>query len=242
MVSQENGEPDEASDPLMSDDLGTLLGVFPSTVLGDIVEIIKQASSWSPFPAQRALEAHGVPKGADFTRHTKAIAREILWWGSNDIHRQFGEAREWREIVQRAADEIGVTKNQCGDQQPAWRMESSIFQKAFPNWERLSQLQREEAMRAPRRGMDSARGAVSMAAGILARLVAQKILPGLGAKGVGAAFAGTVFAPAATVLGGAWAAYDLAGPGYRVIRPVVIKIAYTRQRLRDERAAAAFRE
>lgn len=45
-----------------------------------------------------------------------------------------------------------------------------------------------------------------------------------------------------TVLGTAWATYDLAGPALRVLRPVVLIVAFTRRRLREARTARAFED
>jgi uncharacterized protein YaaW (UPF0174 family) len=78
------------------------------------------------------------------------------------------------------------------------------------------------------------------AAGGMAGLGARQLLAFLAARGAGAAvpFVG----PVLTAVGAAWAAYDLAGPGYRVLRPATLLIAFHRRRLRDERASLAFRD
>jgi uncharacterized protein YaaW (UPF0174 family) len=58
----------------------------------------------------------------------------------------------------------------------------------------------------------------------------------------GAAAAVPVVGPVLATLGTAWAAYDLAGPGYRVLRPATLMIAYHRRRLREDSVAEAFRD
>ncbi|MGE0714892.1 MAG: hypothetical protein AB7P02_05575 [Alphaproteobacteria bacterium] len=53
-------------DALLSDDLATLLGHFPNDALRDLVGILKQHGSWSPFAASRAYAAHAVADDGDF--------------------------------------------------------------------------------------------------------------------------------------------------------------------------------
>ena len=229
-------------DALLSDDLPTLLSAFPNDALRGLVGIIKQHKSWTPFPANRAYDAHGLAEDADFKVHAKAIADEIMWWGSNDIHRQFGEVRGWREMVGRTAKEIGVPAAEREETRPSWRIECSIIAKMLQDWGKLTPVQRDAALGKAGIDLDGARGGLMAVAGGLARLGGQELLAFLAARGAGYALAATVFAPVATVLGTIWAAYDLAGPGYRVLRPVVLTVAYTRQRLRDERMASAFED
>ena len=69
------------TDSLLTDDLATLLRQFPNDALRDLVGVLKEFKSWSPFPANRACDAHLLPPGADFTPHADAMAAEILWWG-----------------------------------------------------------------------------------------------------------------------------------------------------------------
>jgi uncharacterized protein YaaW (UPF0174 family) len=230
------------TDPLLSDNLQDLLRVFPSDALCGLVGIVKQQSSWSPFPAPRAYEAHVLPDNADFTPHASAIANEILWWGSNDLHRQLGEERPWREVVARTAAEMKVPKEQRKDSLPAWKIEGAALQKALEDWEVLSQEQREEVLRKAGWDLSALKGGAMSAAGVAVRLGGRQLLTFMAARGAGFALAASVFAPVAPALGILWAAYDLAGPGYRVLRPTVLTIAVTRQRLRDERVAAAFRD
>src|SRR5262249_39294342 len=121
----------KSTDPLLSDDLLDLLGAFPNDALRSLVRILKQHSSWSPFPAPRAYEVHALPENADFAPYTSAIAEEILWWGSNDLHHQLGERRPWREVVAGVAAEIGVPKDQRKDSLPVWKIEGAVLQKAL---------------------------------------------------------------------------------------------------------------
>jgi uncharacterized protein YaaW (UPF0174 family) len=80
-------------------------------------------------------------------------------------------------------------------------------------------------------------------AGVAVRLGGPQLLAFVVARGASYALAASVLGPVAAALGIVWAAYDLAGPSYRVLRPTVLTIvAVTRQRLREERAAAAFRD
>jgi hypothetical protein len=110
-------------DPLLSNDLLTLLRAFPNRALRDLVGVMKGQTSLSPFPAPRAYEAHALPDDGDFLPHTDSIAREVLWWGSNDLHRQFGEDRLWREVVARTARHIDVAEEERTSDLPAWKME-----------------------------------------------------------------------------------------------------------------------
>jgi hypothetical protein len=89
--------------PLLTDDLVLLLQQFPNPALLNIVSILKEHKSWSPLPASRAYEAHEATSNDQLLPHVPAIAQEILWWGSNDVHRQFGELRDWCERPSRSA-------------------------------------------------------------------------------------------------------------------------------------------
>lgn len=227
------------ADPLLSNDLPTLLRVFPNRALRDLVGVMKRQSSLSPFPAPRAYEAHALADDGDFLPHTDSIAREVLWWGSNDLHRQFGEDRLWREVVARTARHIDVAEEERTSDLPAWKLEDAVFRKALDKWESLTPEQREEALR--RAGLDAGavKGVVVAGVGGLAHLGAQELLALLVSRGAALI---PVIAPFAMAVGVLWAAYDLAGPGYRTLLPAILIIAVTRQRLRDERADTAFRD
>jgi hypothetical protein len=227
---------------LLTDDLAALLAQFPNDALHGLVGILKSHSSWSPFPAPRAYEAHALRKTEDARPHAAAIAREILWWGSNDLHRQFGEERDWRTVVTNAATQIGVPSDARKPHFPAWRIEQALFCKALADWEKLTPEQRATALKKSGFSLDAARGGISAALGVAVRGGGGELVAFLGARGVNWAAAATALAPVATALGTLWAAYDLAGPGYRVLRPVTLAIAFTRRRLRDQQIAAAFED
>lgn len=229
-------------DPLMTADLATLLKHFTNDDLHGIVSILKQHTSWSPFPVPRATVAHNVEAGGDMRRHADAIAVEILWWGSNDLHFQFGEERTWLEVVKDTARSAGVPENERDNSLPVWRIEGALLTKVLKNWEALTPKQREEALRKAGFSTDAARGGMGVAVGAAARLGGPQLLALIGVEGAGIAFAAALLAPIAAALGAVWAAYDLAGPGYRVLRPVVLIIALTRQRLRDQRASDGFKD
>lgn len=228
------------NDPLLSDDLPTLLQSFPNNALRDLVAILKQYPSLSPFPARRAEAAHELPADGNFNVHAKDIADEVLWWGSHDIHQLFGGAPGWVDVLVNVAEHLGVPKEEREPAFPAWKVEQAIFCKVLANWEHLTPAEREAAMSEAGLDLDAIRGGVAAATGTAVTLGARQLLLLLGRSAGGAAipFLGPVLAAA----GIAWGAYDLAGPGYRVLRPVTLFIAFHRRRLRDERIAAAFRD
>ena len=227
---------------LLSDDIFSLLGAFPNDALQGVVGICKRHTSWSVFPADRAYEAHELPDGADFAAHAGAIAREILWWGSHDFARQVGKLPVWRDIVVAVARQAGVEDEHRAAQLPVWKIEQATLRKALADWERLSPEQREEILKKAGIDIGAARGGAAAAAGGLVRLGGEQLLAFLAARGAGYALAATIFAPVATVLGAIWTAHDLAGPSQRVLRPVVLTIAHTRQKLREAQVAAAFQD
>jgi hypothetical protein len=100
------------SDPLLSNDLAALLRSFPNDALRDLVAVLKQHTSLSPFPTRRAYAAHALPVGGDFTAHATAIAEEVLWWGSHDVHRQFADAPGWIEVVTGTAKHLDVPEKE----------------------------------------------------------------------------------------------------------------------------------
>lgn len=227
-------------DPLLSDDLATLLGRFPNEALSDLVTILKQHTSYTPFPARRAYGAHALPPTGDFSAHAASVAAEVLWWGSHDIHEWFADPPGWVQVLIGTAQQLGVPEKERLPILPAWKIEDAIFRKAMDAWERLTPTEREAAMKKAGINADAARGGLVAAAGGIAGLGARQLLAFLAARGAGAAvpFVG----PVLTAVGAAWAAYDLAGPGYRVLRPATLLIAFHRRRMRDERTASAFRD
>ena len=230
------------NDPLLSEDLTELLQAFPNDALRGLVGILKEQWALDPFPATRAYEAHKLAADADFTGYAAQIAAEILWWASHNLHRQFGGMPPWRDVVEKVAASIGVPAQDRTGDLPAWKIEGAVLRKALDDWEKLSPAQRQDVLAKAGVDFGAAQGGALAAAGGAVALGGDGLLAFLAARGVGFAVAGTILAPAALVLGTLWAAYDLAGPSYRVLRPVVMTISYTRQRLRDERAASAFKD
>lgn len=95
-------------DPLLSDDLAALFRSFPNDALRDLVAVLKQYTSFSPFPANRAYDAHTLPADGNFIAHADAIAAEVLWWGSHDVHRQVGDLPGWISVLLGTARSILV--------------------------------------------------------------------------------------------------------------------------------------
>jgi hypothetical protein len=229
-------------DPLITDDLALLLQAFPNDTLRAIVGVLKARWSLSLFPAARAYEVHRINDDGDFTGHANEIAAEILWWGSNDLVRQFYGMPSWRDVLAQVAVSVGVPAATLARDTPAWMIESKILQKALADWDKLTPKQREEALAKAGIDLGAIPGAVIAGAGGAAMLGADALAAFLAQRGVAALFAGTFLAPIALVAGVAWSAYSIAGPAHRVLRPVALVIAVTRQCMRDERAANAFQE
>lgn len=166
-------------DPLLSDDIVTLLRCFPNNALRDLVAILKKYTSLSPFPACRAYAAHRLPDDGDFTVHSKEIATELLWWGSHDVRRQFADSPKWKEVLIGTAKHLGIAKHiddaeQKHQRKPrAWEIEEAIFRKALDDWENLTPEQREAAMKKAGVDMGTAKGAMVVATGGLAQLGAR---------------------------------------------------------------------
>ena len=148
----------------------------------------------------------------------------------------------WRDIVVAVARQAGVEDEHRATTLPVWRIEQATLRKAMTDWERLAPEQREEVLKKAGIDINAAWGGVAAAAGGLVRLGGEQLLAFLAARGAGYALAATIFAPVATVLGAIWTAHDLAGPSQRVLRPLVLTIAHTRQRLRETQSAAAFQD
>jgi hypothetical protein len=227
-------------DPLLGNDLTALLRSFPNDALHDLVAILKDHKSLSPFSNRRAYAAHALPIDGDFTAHSTAIAEEVLWWGSHDMRRQFANAPGWIDVLKGTAKHLEVPEKERSSALPAWKIEDAVFRKALAAWEELTPAQREAAVKKAGIDVSAAKGGMVAAVGGMAHLGARQLLAFLATRGAGAAvpFVG----PVLTIVGGVWAAYDLAGPGYRVLRPATLIIAYHRRRLRDARAASAFRD
>jgi hypothetical protein len=148
----------------------------------------------------------------------------------------------WRDIVTDVARQAGVEEKDRTEGLPVWKIEQATLRKALADWEKFSPEQREEALKEAGVDASAARGGFAAAAGGLVRLGGEKLLTLLAARGAGYAAAATVFAPVATAVGAIWTAHDLAGPSHRVLRPAVLTIGHTRQKLREARAAATFED
>lgn len=159
-----------SDDPLLSDNLAVVLGQFPNNVLHGIISILREHTSFSPFPARRAKLAHAAEPDHDLHPHVPAIVEEILWWGSNEIHRQLGEQRDWPTIVLKAARQLGVPKKDADSLMPAWRIEHMLLQKALSNWEVLSPEQRDKAIRKSAWSLEDGAGGFVAAAGTFLKL------------------------------------------------------------------------
>lgn len=88
--------------------------------------------------------------------------------------------------------------------------------------------------------MDALRGAAAAGAGGIWVLGGAELLALIGVEAAGWVLAGAILAPLAVVAGMLWAIVDLSGPGYRVLRPAALTIAYTRKRLREAWINAAY--
>ena len=155
----------QSSDPLLTDHLATLLRQFPNGDRHKIVAVLREHTSWSPFSASRAAAAHAVKPGGDLCPHVDAIASEILWWGSNEFHRMFGEERTWPDVLSDTAKSMGVSSDDCVAASGACGIERALLKKAFEHWESLKPEQREEALRKAGINLDPARGGVGAAFG-----------------------------------------------------------------------------
>ena len=213
---------------LLSDDLAALLLEFPGDALHSIVSILKRHRSYWPFPVPRAYLAHELTTADDFTVHVNEIAREILWWGSNDLHLKLGEEPDWVNVLIRTACQVGVPASERQAGNPAYKLEDAIFKRVLSNWDQLAPEEREKILTKSNWDYQAGRGVLATAAGTLAKLGSRELIA-LGGSFI--ASAGVVV----PVMGALWTAYDLAGPNYRVIKPVVLTIGYTRRRLRDKR-------
>ena len=227
-------------DALLTDDLRNLLSSFPNAVLSDLVAVLKQYTSISPFPARRAYDAHNLAADGDFTAHATAIAEEILWWGSHEAHRPFSDTLRWVDVLTSLAKHLGVEEADRQAKLPAWRIEDAIFRKTMEAWERLTPAEREAAIRRAGGSAGVAKGAAATAIGVLEAVGVRQMLSAIVPRVAGAAV--PVAGPLLIAAGAAWSAYDLAGPGYRVLRPATLLIAFNRRRLRDARVAAAFQD
>ena len=154
--------------------------------------------------------------------------------------RQFGTKENYRQVVVETARSIGVDKQDRGPDQPAWRVEGAILRKVLKDWEDLAPEKRAAIIEELGGSVEPLRGALFAVPGV--GVTGAQLLGLIAARGLPFAVGGAVLVPVVTALSSLWIAYELAGPGYRVLRPAVATIALTRRRLRDERAATAFRD
>ena len=151
-----------------------------------------------------------------------------------------------------------MTKADLALDRPIYTIEGAILRTAVPDWEVLNREQRAAKLREAGMRGKSAIGLIgsipALAINVASRLgvaAGAEAAGGAAAAAGGTAAAGTgiaavmataapVVAALAAVAGTGYTIFELSGPAYRVIRPVVLLVAYTRQRLRDERNADAF--
>ncbi len=232
-------EPPPPSD-LLTDDLAELLAAFPESDLGAIVDVLKSHKSWTPFAMTSAKSARAAGPSESLRPFAGEIAAEILWWGSHDVLRSLGAAPDWRAVLADVAKAAGVPKADRAADMPAWRIEGAIITKLLADWERMSPADRAAKIRESRGDIGAAPGGALAALGLGGALGGAELLALVGAEGAGVALGAAILWPAVVAAGVLQIAYSLAGPGYRVLRPVALHVALTRQRLRDARIAASF--
>lgn len=228
------------NDPLLSDDLKTLLGRFPNDALRDLVGILKQQRAFFPYPNRRAEAAHAVHPSGDLTPHVAAIAEEILWWGSHGLDFMAQGLPRWVDILMGLANHAGAKIKDSGSSPTAWALEDAIFCHVLASWDQMSSDQREAAVKKAGVNFKVLQGGAMAAVGFALRMAVPDALA-LGAVPVGAIGAALV-GPLLGGIGLVWAGYKLSGPSYRVLYPITLTIADHRWRLRDARMAAAFRD
>lgn len=229
------------ADPLLTDDLSELLELFPNEALREILDRLAKHKSWSPFPAVRATVAHQAGPEADLRPHAAAIAREVVWWGSNDISGQFKEPPTWREILLDLARVAKVKKVKLAEASRAWEIEHEILGTVAANWESLTPEQRKDALdKAGLNKADYAKAVGGLVSGSAARVGVGPATAMLGLQGAAVTAVSAAIIPLTLALTAAWTGYVTAGPAYRVLKPVALTIALTRRQLIDARAAQAF--
>jgi uncharacterized protein YaaW (UPF0174 family) len=230
-----------SSDPLLTDDLGDLLGMFPSDALRGVLERLGNHRSWSPFSSARATEAHQAGADADLRPHAAAIAREIIWWGSNDIAAKFKKSPTWRDILLDLARVSGFKKGMLPEAAQAWEIEHAILGRAAADWENLTPEKRREVLeKAGLNPSDYAKAVGGLVGGTAVRAGVAPAAAMLGLKGVAVTAVSAAIMPVTLALAAAWTGYVSAGPAYRVLKPVALSIALTRRQMLDARAAQAF--
>src|SRR5262245_51952826 len=117
--------------PLLTDDLATLLGQFPNEALQALRAILARWS-FSPFPSRRAEIVHELPEDWDLRPYATNIAQEITWWGSNDVTSRFSGEPSWRSLVALVAQKRDVQKEERDPNAlAAWQLESALLRKCL---------------------------------------------------------------------------------------------------------------
>lgn len=252
------------ADPLLSDDLATVLSVLRQEALTEIVGVLNKNRSFTPFPMPVAKNARKAGADDNLAAHAEEIAREILWWGSNEITRQLGKSPTWRDLLISIGTALEVAAADLRLNVPIHAVEGAILRKAIPDWETLAPGVRAEKVREAGMRGRSALGLIGSLPALALKIVsrfgiwagaeagAAGATAGAAAGGTATAAGGTaaasavmtaaapIAAAAAAVIGAGYTVFELSGPAYRVVRPVVLLVASSRQRLRDERNASAF--
>lgn len=185
----------------------------------------------------------------EHTAYADLIAEELRRFGGHELANVWrGHGARYRDIVCDVADRVGANHSRNAT---VATMETAILQRlAEDAWERMDDEQRRALLSDlgvkyarvlpaafPVMALQAAVKASGLAAYRLAAVIANAVAKALlgHALGVGArvaltrtitAFAG----PVGWVLTGAWAAYELLGPAYRVTVPCIIHIAMLRQK------------
>jgi uncharacterized protein YaaW (UPF0174 family) len=180
------------------------------------------------------------------------VAHEIQMFGGNAISNlaRGGHGVLYREIVSDVAVRLKLGKTA---EAPIEELEDAILATiAHRAWDKMSEGERGEFVRtaglgpAAMSGMLAALGATTPASFRVSAIVANSVARQLLGRGlvVGAAapfFQGlaVLAGPVGWVITALWAAYDLAGPGYRVTVPCTIQLSYMRKKSRLSAAQIA---
>lgn len=231
-----------SDNPLLTDDLATLLSQFPNEALQGLRAILAGGRSYRPLPSKRAEAVHALPEDADLRQHAAEIAREITWWGSHEVVSRVRGEPSWRSLVAFVAQKRGVKEEERDpDILPAWRLEGALLRKCLADWDRLTPAEREETIRKAGYDRGAMPGGLSAATVAALRAGGPQVLKLLAGRGGALITSG----PAALVVAGlsaGWMAYNLLGPSLRVLQPATLTVAITRLQLREAAMTGAFAE